>query len=61
MGRATQGVRLINLKGSQEIAAVCTVEKEEESDVELIDGTAPEAGLNPDAEGESASEAPETE
>jgi DNA gyrase subunit A len=55
-GRATQGVRLINLKGNQEIAAVCTVEKEEESDEELIDGTSPEAGLNPDAEGESASE-----
>ena len=60
-GRATQGVRLINLKGSQEIAAVCTVEKEEESDEELIDGIAPEAGLNPDAEGESASETSETE
>ena len=60
-GRATQGVRLINLKGNQEIAAVCTVEKEEESDEELIDGTAPEAGLNPDAEGESASETSETE
>jgi DNA gyrase subunit A len=60
-GRATQGVRLINLKGNQEIAAVCTVEKEEESDEELIDGVAPEAGLNPDAEGESASETSETE
>ncbi|MFN5318280.1 MAG: DNA gyrase subunit A [Bacteroidia bacterium] len=60
-GRATQGVRLINLKGNQEIAAVCTVEKEEESDEELLDGTTPEAGLNPEGEGESASETPETE
>lgn len=38
-GRATQGVRLINLKGNQEIAAVCSVEKEEEMDEELLDGT----------------------
>jgi len=60
-GRATQGVRLINLKGNQEIAAVCTVEKEEESDEELIDGVVPETGLNPDVEGESASETSETE
>ncbi len=60
-GRATQGVRLINLKGNQEIAAVCSVEKEEESDEELLDGTTPEAGLNPDSEGESANETPETE
>ena len=38
-GRATQGVRLINLKGTQEIAAICSVEKEEELDEELQDGT----------------------
>jgi DNA gyrase subunit A len=43
-GRATQGVRLINLKGTEEIAAVCSVEKEEESDEEIQDGLNPEAG-----------------
>ena len=34
MGRATQGVRLINLKGNDTIAAVAKVEKSEEEDVE---------------------------
>ena len=32
MGRATQGVKLINLKGSDSIAAVAKVMKEEESE-----------------------------
>ena len=32
MGRATQGVRLISLKGKDEIAAVCKTPKEEEDD-----------------------------
>lgn len=36
MGRATQGVRLINLKGSNVIAAVAKVEKEGDEDVEDI-------------------------
>ncbi|WHT38957.1 DNA gyrase subunit A [Myroides sp. mNGS23_01] len=44
MGRATQGVRLINIKGSDSIAAVCKVMKEEdEEDLDQefveIDGT----------------------
>ncbi len=34
MGRATQGVKLINLKGSDQIAAVAKVEKSEEEDIE---------------------------
>ncbi len=34
MGRATQGVRLINLKGSDSIAAVAKVAKEEEAQVD---------------------------
>jgi DNA gyrase subunit A len=36
MGRATQGVRLINLRGSDEIASVAKVEKsdDDESDVD---------------------------
>ena len=51
-GRATQGVRLITLKGTQSIAAVTCVEKEEEIEEE-IDGTELEQG------GEGAT--PETE
>jgi DNA gyrase subunit A len=44
MGRATQGVRLINLKGEDTIAAVAKVMKEEESiedvnDLDVNDGT----------------------
>jgi len=34
MGRATQGVRLINLKGNDEIAAVAKVEKDKDSDID---------------------------
>ena len=34
MGRATQGVKLINLKGSDSIAAVAKVMKEEEEEAE---------------------------
>lgn len=52
-GRATQGVRLINLKGNQTIAAVTCVEKEEEVEGEELDGTDMEQG------GEGAT--PETE
>jgi DNA gyrase subunit A len=36
MGRATQGVRLINIKGTDSIAAVTKVLREEESD-ELLE------------------------
>lgn len=39
MGRATQGVRLINLKGSDSIAAVAKVDVEEESEEELIENS----------------------
>jgi DNA gyrase subunit A len=35
MGRNTQGVRLITLKGNQSIAAVACVEKDEEVEEEL--------------------------
>jgi DNA gyrase subunit A len=39
MGRATQGVKLINLKGNDQIAAVAKVMKDDEAieDVEDID------------------------
>ena len=35
MGRATQGVRLINLKGNDEIASVAKVDREEEVEGEF--------------------------
>ena len=35
-GRATQGVKLINLKGSDQIAAVAKVERDDEED--MIEG-----------------------
>ncbi|WP_040279760.1 DNA gyrase subunit A [Psychroserpens damuponensis] len=37
MGRATQGVKLINLKGNDSIAAVAKVMKEDEEEVEGVD------------------------
>ena len=42
-GRATQGVRLINLKGKDQIAAVAKVEKDDE-DYQEND----ETGVNPE-------------
>ncbi len=38
MGRAAQGVRLINLKNNQGIAAIARIPRSEEEDDELIDG-----------------------
>jgi DNA gyrase subunit A len=38
MGRATQGVRLISLRGNDEIAAVAVVERDEEEEVAELDG-----------------------
>ena len=40
MGRATQGVKLINLKGNDSIAAVAKVMKDDEEDTEDIDSEA---------------------
>lgn len=37
IGRATQGVKLINLRGNDEIAAVCSVMKDDEE--EIVEGT----------------------
>jgi DNA gyrase subunit A len=47
MGRAAQGVRLINLKGNAEIAAIARVPRseDEDEDVEVVEG------LNEEAEG----------
>ena len=38
MGRATQGVRLINIKDSDSIAAVAKVAHEEDVEEEIIEG-----------------------
>ena len=52
MGRATQGVRLINLKGEDEIASVCRVPKaEDEETLEGVEGTEGNSGT----EGETPS------
>ena len=49
MGRATQGVKLINLKGSDSIAAVAKVMKDDEEDAEGIDSEATDShGSNED-------------
>ncbi|MGM9475809.1 DNA gyrase subunit A [Pedobacter sp. GSP4] len=71
MGRATQGVRLISLKGDDEIASVTKIDHEEDEeetvnldDVLVVDGeeveadTTPEAD-EPDEEGESDNETEE--
>jgi DNA gyrase subunit A len=58
MGRATQGVRLINLRKNDEIAAVCRTPKsdEEEVNIEGVEGVDPDG---PAAEGtDAAGEAP---
>jgi len=51
MGRATQGVRLITLKGDDEIASVAKIEHDDEEDVE-IDAENPGTEPTPDDTGE---------
>ncbi len=60
VGRATQGVKLINLRGNDEIAAVCTVLRDEEEEQALAEGSETEGPIDlatdgdasePDAEG----------
>jgi DNA gyrase subunit A len=48
MGRATQGVRLINIQDTDSIAAVTKVDHEDEIDA-IVEGAEPE-GVSPDAE-----------
>ncbi len=55
MGRATQGVRLITLKGDDEIASVAKIEHDEEEEKE-IDENAENTGTDPDAEGSGDTE-----
>ena len=50
MGRATQGVKLINLKGSDSIAAVAKVMKEEEEDSEDVNAEASTSEETPNTE-----------
>jgi len=56
MGRATQGVRLISLRGKDEIASVCRVPKADEE--ENIEG---EEGLDTPTQGEEGSISTEQE
>ena len=61
MGRATQGVRLINIKGNDSIAAVAKVLREEEAVEDVLDGVDTENGvegyIEPDiAEGDNNNE-----
>jgi len=55
MGRATQGVKLINIKGEDAIASVAKVpredEEEENMDIDGVDGTTENSGANEDATG----------
>jgi DNA gyrase subunit A len=62
MGRATQGVKLINIKGSDSIAAVTKVMKDDEVEVKIEGelGEEIEGELAPDA-AESSEETPDTE
>jgi DNA gyrase subunit A len=59
MGRATQGVKLINLRGNDEIAAVCSVMKDDEE--ETVEGAEPLNDGTMPAEGSSESEATSSE
>ena len=52
MGRATQGVRLINLKGKDSIAAVTKVLREEESDIDIEAGEDENSGTEFDSSSE---------
>jgi DNA gyrase subunit A len=52
MGRATQGVRLITLKGDDEIASVAKIEHDEEEEKE-IDGDVENTGTEPTGEGDA--------
>ena len=61
MGRATQGVKLINLRGSDEIAAVAKVPASDEEEIAEGEGGAAEGGEEGEAPAESASEEPAAE
>ena len=56
MGRATQGVRLINLRKGDEIASIAKVPASEEEEEELLDA---EGNVIVAPEGEEGATAPE--
>ncbi|MCC6600270.1 MAG: DNA gyrase subunit A [Crocinitomicaceae bacterium] len=58
MGRATQGVRLINLRGNDEIAAVCSVMREDEEQQEEERHLSNHHEETEDFEGENSSDNP---
>jgi len=55
MGRATQGVRLINLRDGDRIASVTRIEKDEDEDILPIEGEEHEGN-----EGDAAGDVTET-
>jgi DNA gyrase subunit A len=60
VGRATQGVKLINLRNSDEIASVCTVLKDEEETMdEIITGDEPTADDSSTSESADSNEVTE--
>jgi len=59
VGRATQGVKLINLRGNDEIAAVCTVFREEDEEIEPSEDVLPsDTNEEPSDEEEGTSSEP---
>jgi len=63
MGRATQGVKLINLKGNDEIASVAKIEhdEEEELDEAIASANEAEAGVDTKESGEDKGDEPATD
>ncbi|MHB8207501.1 DNA gyrase subunit A [Mucilaginibacter sp.] len=63
MGRATQGVRLITLKGDDEIASVAKIEhdEEEELDEAVAEANDAEAGVDTDGDTETKGDEPSTD
>jgi DNA gyrase subunit A len=60
MGRATQGVRLITLKGNDEIASVAKIEHDEDEEVELDENAVNDAGDSDNAADNSEGATTET-
>ncbi|MGN8069794.1 DNA gyrase subunit A [Mucilaginibacter sp. 22184] len=60
MGRATQGVRLITLKGNDEIASVAKIEHDEDEEAELDENAVNDAGDGDEAANDSNESATET-
>ena len=55
MGRATQGVKLISLRGNDEIASICRVPKSEDEDEN------DEENASPDTDPSAEAQTPESE